>query len=211
MSTDWAAENLQVIRTLMERSALYRRALAPLMVVAGVGGLATAGVGRGHEGRFVLLWMTACAAIQCVCLLLVRRQALRAREPFWTSPARRATAAVLPGYCAGGLAGAAYVASSANVPSGTSGALPPVFLLTVFWLFCHACALHAAGVYMPRGIRLFAWVVFAAALGAGVFYWLQPLRATPAAANLLMGAVFGGLHLFFGAYLYLTERRNDET
>ena len=39
VATDWAAENLQVIRTLMERSSIYRRALAPLMVVAGLGGL----------------------------------------------------------------------------------------------------------------------------------------------------------------------------
>ena len=31
MEPNWAAEHLQVIRTLMERSALYRRALAPIM------------------------------------------------------------------------------------------------------------------------------------------------------------------------------------
>ena len=35
-----AAADLQVIRTLMERSALYRRALAPIMMLAGVMGLA---------------------------------------------------------------------------------------------------------------------------------------------------------------------------
>ena len=36
METKWAEENLQTIRTLMERSALYRRALAPIMLFAGV-------------------------------------------------------------------------------------------------------------------------------------------------------------------------------
>src|SRR6266540_1083328 len=35
MESNWAAENLRVIRTLMERSAVYRRALAPLMLLAG--------------------------------------------------------------------------------------------------------------------------------------------------------------------------------
>jgi hypothetical protein len=35
MDTNWAAEHLQTIRTLMERSALYRRALAPIMLCAG--------------------------------------------------------------------------------------------------------------------------------------------------------------------------------
>ena len=35
METNWAAEHLQVIRTLMERSAVYRRALAPIMTFNG--------------------------------------------------------------------------------------------------------------------------------------------------------------------------------
>jgi len=47
MESNWAAEHLQVIRTLMERSALYRRALAPIMIFNGVVGLAAAGLGWG--------------------------------------------------------------------------------------------------------------------------------------------------------------------
>jgi len=42
MDTNWAAENLQVIRTLMERSTLYRRALAPVMLVSGLIGTSAA-------------------------------------------------------------------------------------------------------------------------------------------------------------------------
>ena len=40
METKWAVDNLQTIRTLMERSALYRRALAPIMILAGTIGIA---------------------------------------------------------------------------------------------------------------------------------------------------------------------------
>ena len=44
MEPNWAADNLQVIRTLMERTALYRRALAPVMLLAGtIGVVAAAG------------------------------------------------------------------------------------------------------------------------------------------------------------------------
>ncbi len=42
MQTDWAAENLRVIRTLMERGAVYRRALAPLVGAVGLAGVAAA-------------------------------------------------------------------------------------------------------------------------------------------------------------------------
>ena len=45
MDTSWAAENLQTIRTLMERSALYRRALAPIMTYNGVVGCVAAVIG----------------------------------------------------------------------------------------------------------------------------------------------------------------------
>jgi len=45
MQTNWAEENLQTIRTLMERSAVYRRALAPIVIYAGVIGVLTAAAG----------------------------------------------------------------------------------------------------------------------------------------------------------------------
>ena len=50
MESNWAAEHLQTIRTLMERSAIYRRALAPIMLFAGLTGLGNDGAGivPGH-------------------------------------------------------------------------------------------------------------------------------------------------------------------
>ena len=60
MDTNWAAEHLQVIRTLMERSALYRRALAPVMIFNGVLGLAGGALGWalqiGSVPGFVGCW-----------------------------------------------------------------------------------------------------------------------------------------------------------
>ena len=48
MKPDWAEENLQTIRTLMERSAVYRRALAPIMLFAGAVGAAAAIIGMNN-------------------------------------------------------------------------------------------------------------------------------------------------------------------
>ena len=68
MNANWAAENLQTIRTLMERSALYRRQLAPITLLTGGVGLAAAGVGRTTQcespRRFIQFWFAvACAAL----------------------------------------------------------------------------------------------------------------------------------------------------
>jgi hypothetical protein len=65
MDPKWAADNLQTIRTLMERSAVYRRALAPVMIFIGIIGLggSAAGWRGGFESprAFVLLLLAKAA------------------------------------------------------------------------------------------------------------------------------------------------------
>ena len=65
MEPNDAAENLQVIRTLMERSAVYRRALAPVMLAVGLIGSVAApiGVQMGDKSlaQFVYFWSAVCA------------------------------------------------------------------------------------------------------------------------------------------------------
>ena len=111
--SQWASENLQVIRTLMERSTLYRRALAPIMLVAGVFGLAAAigacFVKLETNREFSLYWMSVGVLATLASLLLVRRQALKEDEEFWSLPTRRVSRAVLPAFLAGLLAGVLQV------------------------------------------------------------------------------------------------------
>ena len=63
METNLASDHLQTIRTLMERSALYRRALAPVMIVSGSIGLVAAGIApflKIDSGRsFAIFWLVA--------------------------------------------------------------------------------------------------------------------------------------------------------
>src|ERR1035437_4222291 len=66
METKLAAENLQVIRTLMERSAVYRRALAPITLLTGAIGVLAAGIGLHFQVEsprsFAFLWLRSPAA-----------------------------------------------------------------------------------------------------------------------------------------------------
>src|SRR5512139_3107223 len=90
MDANVAANHLQVIRTLMERSALYRRALAPVMGATGLLGLAGAAIGLLlqigiHDPiKFVAYWYGVGVLTVGLALLLVRRQAFRHAEPFWS-------------------------------------------------------------------------------------------------------------------------------
>lgn len=201
-----AAENLQVIRRLMERAALYRRALAPVSFAVGLLGVA-AGLGGWASGLdsargFAVLWIAVAFTALVAALLIVRRQALRDAEPFWSPPLRRVAQAMLPALFAGLLAGLLV-------------ALPPwrdplhAWWLPGIWMVLFACATHAAGFFMTRGIKLFAWVF--AGLGAATLLYLNT-RSHAAGmpslhlAHLVMGAMFGGLHLAYGFYLAATEK-----
>src|SRR5262245_55796210 len=100
MESNWAADHLQVIRTLMERSALYRRALAPVMIYTGTLGVLAAVAGYVLEipasRSFIVYWAVIAVLALAGAFLLVRRQALKEGEPFWSPPTRRVTQALLP-------------------------------------------------------------------------------------------------------------------
>ena len=202
MQPNWAEENLQVIRTLMERAGLYRRALAPVMLA--VGGLGVVGgvVGQAIEiktyGWSVLFWAVVCFLASLSALLISRKQALRCGEVFWSSPTRRVATALLP--CLLAAAGLTLVVAL-RAPGQSSGleALPPI------WMAFYGCALHAAGFFVARGMRLLGWAFIAGAVmncnvltAAGSLAALSP--------HYTMGIAFGGLHLLAAAYLYFTEK-----
>ena len=82
--------------------------------------------------------------------------------------------------------------------------------LPAIWIILYGCAIHAAGFFMPRGMKIFGW---AFVVGGCVLFALGvPACARPLEyAHGIMGCFFGGLHLAYGVYLYFTERRGNET
>ncbi len=208
MDPNWAAEHLQVIRTLMERSGLYRRALAPIMIFNGVIGIAAGFLGWSFKissvQGFIGFWAGTAMLGLAGSFLLVRRQALKESEPFWSPPTRRVAQALLPALFIGFIAGMLGL-----VCPGWD--FLPAWALPAFWMLLYGCALNAAGFFMPRGIKLLGWIfvlcgcaLMAARGFAGGPLWLP-------AGHRSMGVVFGGLHLAYGIYLYFTEKRRNET
>jgi hypothetical protein len=205
MDSKWASDHLQTIRTLMERSALYRRALAPVMLSAGLIGIAAAVVPfftTIHSNRaFALFWAAVAMVAVATTFLLVRRQALRDQEPFWSPPTRRVTEALLPPLLAGGVVAVLLVAYDHLLR-------PAAWYTAVAWVILYGCALNAAGFFTPRGLKLFGRTFV---LIGSVLVLLSPwVPGDPTvAAHCVMGGVFGLLHLAYGIYLYFTERNQS--
>ena len=205
MKPEWAEENLQTIRTLMERSAIYRRALAPVMLICGISGLAGGVAGwqwqfNSNQG-FVLVWVvTAAFALGC-STLLIRQQALTESESFWSPPTRRVAQALMPAFSIGVI--------MAGVFARWGDAESTQELLILIWCLCFGSGIHAAGFFIPHGMRWFGWLFVLA--GCALIAFLNAdvdLLRTLHSPHLLMAAVFGGLHFAYGIYLYFTEKKN---
>lgn len=207
MNPNWAEQNLKIIRTLMERTVVYRRALAPIMILAGAVGLAGGVAGwrlnLASNTGFLLFWLGMAMISLAGALLLVRRQALKDGEPFWSPPARRVAQALLPAFTVG-LMVAVFIVGLGGFKSVENTGLQ--LLVILLWTWFYGCAAHAAGFFMPRGVRLLGWIFIAVggALLAGLCLPENPLTRTP--PHLLMGAIFGGIHLAYGIYLYVTKQ-----
>lgn len=199
MESNWAAEHLQTIRTLMERSAVYRRALAPIMLFAGATGLVAMGLGLGFDINssrgFCGLWLAAAAVAVAGAFLLARRQAIKDHEPFWSPPTRRVALALLPPLLAGLCLGLLLLVLGHGIE----------LAVALIWVVFYGCALHAAGFFMPRGIKWFGWFFILSSCGLFYVFGLRLLdfEVNP---HELMGFFFGILHLIYGAYLYLTGK-----
>jgi hypothetical protein len=201
MNPNWAEENLQTIRTLMERSALYRRALAPIMIFVGVVGVAGGLVGwrlQIESGwAFVSFWSGVAVVALAGTLALVRRQALKDSEPFWSPPAKRVTQALIPPFTIG-----AFIAAM----MARYGHPDTNLLLIPIWCFAFGCAIHSAGFFVPRGMKYLGWLFILTGCLLVICIAGQ-MAVTIVSPHLLMGGLFGGLHLAYGIYLYFTEQK----
>jgi hypothetical protein len=82
-------------------------------------------------------------------------------------------------------------------------------VLILIWCLSFGSGIHAAGFFMPRGIKWFGWLFVLA--GCGLMACLiakVDLLLIFRSPHLLMAAIFGGLHLAYGFYLYFTETKN---
>jgi len=82
--------------------------------------------------------------------------------------------------------------------------------LTALWIILYGGALHAAGFFMRRGIRLLGWIFV---IIGSLCLCFHELEQTPwlngKHAHLLMGWAFGANNLMYGLYLKLTSEPLD--
>lgn len=209
MDSDWASQRLDQIRTLMDRSASYRRALAPTTLATGIIGLTASGIGWYWKiespTAFTKYWIAVAVIALLTALVMIRRQALQSLEPFWSLPTQRIAEAMSPPLVIGLVASLALLFLE-PLPHSLAWWLPSI------WMVLYGCGLYSAGFFMPRGIKFFGMGF----ITTGCLSLLGSVEPTNSGtlpdlqhAHLVMGGSFGFFHLAYGLYLYLTENKED--
>jgi hypothetical protein len=198
-----AAQQLQTIRNLMERAALYRRALGPVLLAVGfiaLGGTALGGIfAIDTTAGFLRLWLSVAGLAVSTSFLMIRKQALGMKEPFWTPPTRRVVGAMLPPL----LAGVALTIAVAVVRPEL-----PATSLPYAWSACYGLALHAAGFFTLKGIRQVGWAFFLFGAAYGLTAMKPDAERPFLHAHLQMGVMFGLVHLGAAGKLLLQEKNS---
>jgi hypothetical protein len=193
MDARQAARNLEVIRTLMERTCQYQlltaRAALAAGSLAGAGALLAAYLGPADPWVFGGVWAGVFAgSLLATCVGTVLRGRQRG-EPVWSRQARTVLLALAP---------ALFTALALSVFFFARGEhlwLPGV------WMLCYGQGALATAAYAPAPIR---WLGGTVLLLGAVTLWLGPDWAV-----LMMGLVFGLGHVGLGSALLVIERRQS--
>ena len=193
MDARQAAHNLEVIRTLMERTCQYQlltaRASLAAGSMAGAGALAFFFLDAADPWQFGLVWLVVFLGSLFATLLGTVMRGRESGERVWSRQARAVLLALTPSLFA------ALVLTVYFFGRGEHLWLPGV------WMLCYGQGALATAAYAPTSIR---WLGVAVLLMAALTLWLGTAWSVP-----LMGVVFGLGHIGLGTALLIAERHEN--
>ena len=191
MDARQAAQTLEVIRTLMERTCQYQLLTARASLVAGslagAGALAFLLLDAADPRPFGVVWGLVFAGSLLASVVGTVTRGREVGERVWSRQARAVVLALAPALAAAAALTAFFFARGEHLW------LPGV------WMLCYGQGALATSAYAPPPIR---WLgVAMLPLGA------LTLALGPTWAVVMMGLVFGLGHVSLGVVLLIAERR----
>jgi len=205
-STAAALENLQIIRSLMERAHIYRAVSAPAALAGGImailasawpvqHALKTNGEAVMSDTAFLTLWLMILVIASILNTGLLAREARLRRQPLISGGMRMAVRAFAPPMLVGGCVGIGLIVFLHNLA-----------LSAVIWILCYGLALLGTASFAPRSIRRLGWAFVLSGLGL-FFAWavyrdVDLLTSDMGVASLALGLTFGLLHVVYALAVF---------
>ena len=207
--SDFANQQLRVIRTLMERATIYRSISAPTALVGGVlslGGFATAYYAKHHgqhplsPSEFLIVWIVILALTGLTNLIFLAR-----------GSAQRGEAFISPGM---------KCAATSLAPAFLSAAVLTVMIhrpieLALIWINLYGLALLATHHFAPRSLICLGLTFFLTGCVLLVTWkhlFMPSGHGEPSALIVsgIMAATFGGYHLAYAAAVWALGEDREE-
>jgi len=201
MDAQKAAEELKVIRDLMERPVRYSTQSGLSGVLAGTAAIAgcladwrvsNAWADEPHAAMWINLciWAAVFATAFTGVTILTRLRERRRGMPFWSSVKLRILKTILPPFLAGaGLTAAIFYHWYRGGGPNMWALVPPV------WMLFYGVACWQVGEFSIPEIRLMGAAFIVAGLAAALLLQTAPY--------LTIGATFGGLHILYGIVVWV--------
>jgi len=199
-----AAEQLRVIRSMMERATIFRALSGETALVGGAAALGAAWVSENRTGwAWATVWLIGLAAALAFNAWQLYRMAAAKNGRMWTSGLKLALRGAMPSIMAGGFLGLVCVRAGSTSQAAC------------FWILHYGIALLAIREFAPKSMVWLGWafVIFGVLALAAMINLLGP-QVTPVMAYLkngsrLMAIAFGGFHLIYGAAIVTTGSREE--
>jgi hypothetical protein len=189
-----ASRNLELIRTLMERTTQYQLLTARAGLAAGslaaAGAIAFLFLDKENPWHFGGVWAVVFAGSLVATLIGTILRGRERGERIWSRPARAVLLALTPSLFAALLLTVFFFARGGE----------EYLWLPGLWMLCYGQGALATAAYAPRPIRSLG---VTALLAGGLTLWLGP-----AWSIVMMGLVFGLGHIGLGTVLLVIERRD---
>ena len=202
MEPQKAAEELQVIRQLMERPIRFSTMSGLSGIVAGCAALCGAVACREAFLRLdeevalrigMLIWAIVFAVACASATVLTRLREKRRGMPFWSPVKRRILLTILPAFVAG--AGLTCAIVFRYYLRGGWDSVYQGYLIPAVWMLFYGLALWQVGDFSPPEVRTLGVAFLAAGLVTTAFGQFRPYWA--------MGLTFGGFHVAYGIVVWI--------
>lgn len=197
-----AAEQLRVIRSMMERATIFRSLSGEAALFGGAASIAAGWLSSSRAGwAWGSVWLIGLAIVLLFAIWQLLRTSSAKGKSFWSHGLQVALRGALPSLIAGGFLGLLFL------KYGKQGA---EFTAASLWILHYGLALLAIREFAPKsmfwlglaflltGIACFSAMTFVDGVAPLLF------KMGPSG---LMAATFGGFHLLYGAAIVTTTKR----
>ncbi len=202
MDTDKAAEELTVIRQLMERPIRYSTMSGLSGILAGCAALA----GLALDLYFwlnlapdralvanIFVWGGVFVTALAATLILTRLRERKRDMPFWSPVKRRILLTILPPFVAA--IGLTFAIACRYLHTGGLDSVCQGYLIPAVWMLFYGVTLWQLGAFSPIEVRFLGAAFIAAGLVTAAFGQWYPYWA--------MGITFGGFHIIYGVIVWV--------